>query len=619
MSETFFPINDLMRRKLQTTLTIISLTLSVASTLFLLLSSDKIGFGISLMVEGKLTAGFSTVLSQFIIFVAFLIFTAGAVFISFMVFVMMSQRIKDVGLMKAVGCPNDLIFGYFMNELLIVTFIGCFLGVVLGLLADFAITNILNSLGFQISQKPIDFWLVLIVFIISFVLALIFGAKPILDTTKVEPAKAFSPTYYLGVTAESKFKAVSKRGLTVKIALRSLFRRKSATIRILLCLAIVFLLVTVAIAGGIIAHQTTKNWVEKAVGKDIILIAHKDICDRYTLLLSKFYETKETSVFNYTEARYMMPEEILDSLGLIADISIEKRLITHAHVKEVPGYVFNSETGATTSVGKNREGESLVVGVEPEKTFGRWFMEGEFFAEGQSLKAVVGDSIANKMFTMPLNQSLQVYEHYFDVVGICIDPINNGNIIYVPLRDLQNITGLSKPNVVMVKAKPSVNRTAVLDEIKAKINATNSEFAVLELNEILERSTAFLGYIWSTIMFLPIFSLASASLCFVGYVMLAITEQHQEFGVLRALGAKPRTILKIVAVQNFVVLLSSYACGVAFGTIITLLILIPKPLVTSVTIIQIATWLLTALTATFIPSLYPAIKFAKKPITEILA
>ncbi|MEM2994735.1 MAG: hypothetical protein QXI91_01790 [Candidatus Bathyarchaeia archaeon] len=71
MSETFFPINDLMRRKTQTTLTIISLTLSVASTLFLLLSSDKIGFGISLMVEGKLTAGFSTVLSQFIYLLPF--------------------------------------------------------------------------------------------------------------------------------------------------------------------------------------------------------------------------------------------------------------------------------------------------------------------------------------------------------------------------------------------------------------------------------------------------------------------------------------------------------------------------------------------------------------------
>ena len=158
MSETSFPINDLLRRKLQTSLIIISLTSCVASTLFLLLFSEKIGFGISLMAESKLTAGFSTLFSRFIIFTGLLIFVVGAVIMSFMVFLMMSQRVRDIGLMKAAGCPNDVIFGYFMTELLVVTVVGCFLGVVLGILADFASTNLFNSIGFQISQKPVNFW-----------------------------------------------------------------------------------------------------------------------------------------------------------------------------------------------------------------------------------------------------------------------------------------------------------------------------------------------------------------------------------------------------------------------------------------------------------------------------
>lgn len=571
------------------------------------------------MVEGRLSAGFSTVFSRFIVFIGFLVFTAGAIFISFMVFAMTSQRIRDIGLMRAAGCPNDLIFGYFMNELLIVAFISCFLGVILGLATDFALTNILKGLGFQISQKPTNFWLILLVFAVYFILVLIFGAKPILDATKIEPAKAFSPTYYLGVDAESSFRIFSKRGLTVKVALRSLFRRKSATIRILLCLTVVFLLVTVAVAGGIIADQTTKSWVEKAVGKNIVLIAHKEMCSQYTLLLSKFYENKEIAAFNYTESKYLIPDEILNWLNLKSDnISMETRLITFTHIKEAPGYIINSETGATTSVGKDREGESLIVGVQPEKTLGEWFMDGEFLMEGQNGKAVIGDSIANKMFTMPLNQSLQLYGHYFDIVGVCLDPINNGNVTYVPLEDLQNVIGVSKPNIVMVKVKPSANRTAILNDIRANVNAVNSNFEVLELDEVLGKCLAFLGYIWFTIMFLPLFSLASAALCFIGYVMLAITEQHQEFGILRALGAEPKTIVKIVAIQNLVVLLSSYACGVSFGIIITLLILVQKPLVTSYTVIQIAGWLLAALTATFISSIYPAARFARKPTLEVL-
>jgi len=619
MSETFFSINDLLRRKLQTSLIIISLTLCVASTLFLLLFSEKIGFGISLMIEDKLTAGFSVIFSRFIIFIGFLIFVAGAVIISFMVFVMMSQRVRDIGLMKAAGCPNDLIFGYFMTELLIVTFAGCLLGVILGILADFASISLVSSFGLEISQKPINFWLVLLVFAIFFAIALIFGAKPILDATKVEPAKAISPFYYLGTSKESGFGFVSKFGFTLKVAMRSLFRRKSATFRIVVCLTAVFILVTVAVAGGAIADQTTRSWVEKAIGRDIVLIAHEELCNQYRLLLSRFYETTKEIQFNYTSDRYLISENLSSKLSSMTEISrIDLRLVLKARAKEVPGYILGQQTGATTSVGDNREGETLIVGVEPSKALGEWFLEGKFLNGNETFEAVIGDSLAQNMFSMPLNQGIRLFDSYFAIIGVCLDPIENGNVTYVPLKALQNITGISEPNVVMVKIDPSVNRTYVLSQIRAEIKSINSEFEVLDLNEILDKNLSFLSYIWSTIMFLPLFSLALASLCLIGYVMLAIAEQRQEFGVLRAVGAKPKTVVKIVSGQSLMVLLSSCAVGIAFGIIITLLILVPKPIVTIHTVIEIVGWLIIALAATFTLSLYPAIKFARRPILEIL-
>jgi len=614
MSETSFPMNDLLRRKLQTSLIVISLTSCVASTLFLLLFSEKIGFGISLMVESKLTAGFSTSFFRFIIFTGLLIFVVGAVIMSFMVFVMMSQRVRDIGLMKAAGCPNDLIFGYFMTELLVVTLIGCSLGVFLGILADFASTSLVNSFGFQISQKPINFWLVLLVFGLFFALALIFGAKPILDTTKVQPAKALSPSYYLGVSKEPGFRVTSKSGLTTKIALRSLFRHKSATMRIIICLTAVFLLATVGIAGGIIADQTTKSWIEKAVGRDIVLIAHQEMCSQYELLLSRFYETKESTI-NYTDEKYLIPEDMLTRLGLMSNISgVEQRLVTEMHVEELQGYIIEEYK----EVGDSRKGNSLVIGVEPEKVLSDCYLEGEFLKGNQSWEAVIGDSLALNMFSVPLIQRINLRGEDFVIVGVCLDPINNGNVTYVPLENLQKITGVSKPNVVMVKTNPSANRTAVLNYIRAEVKGLDSDFEVLDLNEVLDKNLSFLGYIWSTIMFLPLISLFAASLCLIAYVMLTITEQRQEFGVLRALGANPKTIVKIVSGQSLVVLLSSCAAGIAFGIMITLLILVPEPIVTSFTVAEISGWLLTALAATFISSLYPAIRFAKKPILEII-
>jgi len=67
-----------------------------------------------------------------------------------------------------------------------------------------------------------------------------------------------------------------------------------------------------------------------------------------------------------------------------------------------------------------------------------------------------------------------------------------------------------------------------------------------------------------------------------------------------------------------VVLLASYAVGVSFGIITTLLILVQDPLVTSYTVFTIAGWLLIALTVTFLSALYPALRLSRKPILEIM-
>jgi ABC-type lipoprotein release transport system permease subunit len=366
MSETNFPANDLLRRKLQTSLTIISLTCSVASTLFLLLFSERIGFGITSAAEGTLTHGLSVVFSQFVLFMGVLIFAVGAVIISFIVFLMMAQRTRDFGLIKAAGCPNGLVFSYFMTELLIVTSAGCLLGVAFGFAADFAIAKFGN---FQVYQKPPDLWLAPLVFAAYFILALTFGTKPILNAARLSPIKALSPMQYFGLSSGDRFKALSRSRLTLKMAARSLFRRKSTTIRIILLLSIVFILLTVSIAGGIIANDTTKAWIEKATGRNIIVIAQDSMANQYKLLLSKFFGAREKSDFDYLDEKLSISDAILQQLNTIPGIAnVDVRLILKGHVQEVRNFTIDPETLATIPVGDNREGDSLIVGVDPQKS-----------------------------------------------------------------------------------------------------------------------------------------------------------------------------------------------------------------------------------------------------------
>ena len=623
MSKAAFPINDLRRRKLQTSLIIATLTLSVASTLFLLLFSSRLGFGIA-SASGTLTQGLTAIFSQFILFIGVLIFAVGAVLTSFIAFLMMAQRTRDFGLIKAAGCPNSLVAGYFMTELLTTTFAGCILGIALGFFIDYAVANVV----FSAYQLP-NFWFAPLVFVAFFVLSVVFGLQPILKASRMSPVKALSAVNYYGLTTTNKHKPLSRSGITWRIASRSLFRRQSASVRIIILLSVVFILLTVSVAGGIIASDTTASWVQNSVDKDTIVIAHNSMGNQYKLLLSKFSGATETGDFNYSDPKLAIPEGVIEQLSAMSSVSlVDSRLILKEHVNEISNFTVNPDTEQTYSVGDSRQGDAIVVGVNPENLSGTWFVQGRFLNANDDLEAVIGDSVAQAMFSPdpskhimlsdPLIQSIEFQNNTFSIVGVCVDPVNNGLVTYVPIDRLENISGVANPNLLLVKLNNSTDRSATVAQIKTLIQAVNPDLNVFELDDVIAKDTNFLASTWQTIMLVPLFTLVSATLCLVGYMMLAVDEQHQEFAVLRAVGAKPKIVIFILAIQSVIVLISSFAVGISLGTIITLLILMQQPLVTGFTILEITVWLLAALAGMFIFSLYPAFRLAKTAILKIM-
>jgi len=619
MSSTSFSFNDLLRRKSQTALVVLGLSLSVGSTLFLLLFSETVGLGLSLTIKGKLTTGFASLFAPFVLLLIVLIAAAGAVMVSFMASLMMSKRIRDIGLMKAAGCPNDLVFGYFFTELVVVSFLGSLIGVFLGLLAEYVSTIIFGVYGLEGSKVSFNPWIILSVFVFFFLLPLIAGLKPILDASRVKPVQAISPSYYFGLSKESGSKVLSSSGLTLKLALRSLIRHKSSTVKVVLSLSIVFTLITVGVAGGLIASQTTISWVERATGKNMVLIAHRDVCEQYTKLLKEFSSGYLDLQFNYTSDNYGITSSLLDQLHAMPGVTgVDPRLILRTTALEIQGVSLGETSGQSTIVGDSRKADTLIIGVEPHEVLGNWKLRGSFLRSDDVLEVVLGDTLSTEMFSNPLVQKMKVFETALNVVGVCIDPVNNGKVAYTPIRVLQRISGFSKPNVVLASLDPSLNRAEVLSELQTFVHAGNQEFSILDLDSLVKEAIAFLGFIWSSVLVVPFFALGSASLCLIGYVVLTMEDQVSELGVLRAVGAKPNTIFGIVSGQSLLISLASYGIGIAFGTIITLLILMNEPTITVFTVLEIGGWLAIVLMVTLLSSLYPALRFRKKPLLEMM-
>ncbi|MFB0514838.1 MAG: ABC transporter permease [Candidatus Bathyarchaeia archaeon] len=621
MSGLSFPIKDLTRRKFQTILTMLGLATNVATTIFLITFGENIGFEIveiALITEGKLTIGFSYVFSLFILIIVFLSFLAGVLITSFLISVAMSERVRDVGIMKATGCLTDLVFGYFVTELLIMILISCIIGTLTGVFTSFAFTNLLNTMGFSISQRPLNAWMIFFIFSAFALVSFFFGSRTIGKAIRVKPGEALSPHLSLGLSFKSKGFFPSKFGYTFKMASRSLMRRKLATRQAIICLSVALTLITLALAGGFIANQTTQSYAERAIGRDIIVVGHSSVNKQYANFLSRFFETGTMNPIDFLDPEFSISPSLVSKVKTISGVlEVDPRLVLETTVFEIQGIIIDpEEPDYYFTVGANRSSEALVLGVEPENVLNEWLTIGRILNETDTHSAVLGDSLALRIFANPRKQGIEILEQEFDIVGVCLDPLNNGNVVYVPLETLSKAVESPRFNLLFIKIDPN-HRSQVLDEINREISGT--ELTILELNEKLEKHLGFLSYVWSLIIFLPLSSLVTATLCLLGYRVLSIASQKRDFGIMRALGAKPPTIVKLMLAESFLILLISGAIGIFTGFFVSFVFLIPEPVITNNALLSIAGWLLLALGLICLSSLYPAIKTIKEPIPKTMS
>jgi ABC-type antimicrobial peptide transport system permease subunit len=617
VSEISFPLKDLVRRKYQTTLTVLGLAIATATTAFLVLFASNLGFEISVIAKaGRLTTGFTNIFSEFILIVSFLNLIIGPIVTSFLVHLTMAGRMKDIAIMKTCGCLTTSVFGYFATELSLLVFFSTAIGIIMGTLAFYSVTLLLSTSGFHV-QQTINLWAILLTSIVTVIASHIFGAKPISEASKAKPTEAMSSIYTGDVTDWSR-KITSKLGFTFKIAFRNLTRRKTTTIHATICLATVFTMTTVTLLGGMVANQTTISYAERAIGNNITIIGHSTVTENYVKLLNRFFEESDTQSVDYTSSEVLISESVVEKLSQITGIKkIDARLILEHSVREVPGIILDpvDQTGATI-IGESRTDDALIVGINPQNVVNDWLVFGRKPDSTNEHSALIGDSLALNMFTDARNQKIKIFEDYsrpYEIVGICVDQLNNGKVVYLPLAKLyESIGHEGMYNIIFVQSNPSDKQ--LISQIMDTVSTDN--LTVIELDTDLAKHVSFLNNIWSLVIFLPMFSVATVTLSLLSYVLLSVSEQKNDLSIMNALGATRKTIVKTVVTQFSLIILTSGAIGITVGALISFKFLIPNPVISQSTLSYAIIGILAILATLCTISVFPALKAGKKPVLE---
>ena len=137
----------------------------------------------------EILTNITNVLKYFIVAISAISLLVGGVGIMNIMLIAVNQRIREIGLRKAVGAKNKDVVFQFLIESVFITLIGGIIGIIVGVLLAYAASVVINGLGYDwkfiIMPQSIG-----IAFAVSFLIGLLFGLYPASKAAKISPMEA---------------------------------------------------------------------------------------------------------------------------------------------------------------------------------------------------------------------------------------------------------------------------------------------------------------------------------------------------------------------------------------------------------------------------------------------
>jgi len=138
----------------------------------------------------KIISNITDILKYFLLSVGSISLLVGGVGIMNIMLISVNQRIREVGLRKAVGAKNGTIMAQFLIESATITLVGGIIGIILGIALAFIISTVVtNFMGYD-WQFIVSGQSVLVATSVSIAIGFIFGLYPARKAAKISPMEA---------------------------------------------------------------------------------------------------------------------------------------------------------------------------------------------------------------------------------------------------------------------------------------------------------------------------------------------------------------------------------------------------------------------------------------------
>ncbi|MBI4671034.1 MAG: ABC transporter permease [Chloroflexi bacterium] len=520
---------------------------------------------------------------------------------------MLAQQIRQIGIMKAIGARSIQITSLYLVLIVFEGLAAVAIGLPLGVLVGRAFTRVVAEvLNLTLYSESIPAWVFLVELLMGTLVPLLVALGPIQRTTRVTVRETLND---YGMTRES----FGARGLdawlgkirgidnTLMLALRNTFRRRG---RLILTLGLL------AAGGGMFMTGINVN----AAWDDFLVQA----------TATRHYDI---------EIRLNSPQPEEKVLAIITSIpkvqQVEPWNLTPVAVSRPDGL----EIVHTYPDGGH--GSLTLRSVPPESKFieslilsGRWLQADD--TDGAVLNHMAATFFPNVKVGDTIRLTIDDRAVALRVVGIVRQNLTPA-AVYVTSNTFAQAAGLPAQSIngVRIRLKEHDDNTVrtATGEIERALAAENISLKVVISETMVEGATS--GHVYIFIFALIMMALVMAVVGALGLMSsmgTSVIERTREFGVMRAIGAKSRTVLRNVISEGIFIGLMSWGIAIVISLPLSFVIgyLIGSnsffaPLSLVVSPIALVIWLGVIVIGSIAASAYPAWQASRLTIRETLA